>query len=167
MTTPRISTWVALATLSTALQAATPFPHDLVPGDFLREIIGEGQFLSSLPDGYPLAGLDFGIPLTLVGTQLGANNSVVVVRSDRNVHDVTHALAPALIDDGWLALFSSFHTNGGTARLCHPTLGDLNLQLQPYGDNGTQMTVSLSSQSVGDCEYSKDMADAVNRARIV
>jgi hypothetical protein len=155
----------ALLGLVGAVQAATEFPQGLVPLELARELGGiDGQYYSSLPDNFPLANLDLDLNLQVIGSvQQGNAFSAVLLRSEASATDVANALAPALMNSGWVVLYSHTSQNERIAQLCHNQLGDVTLSVHDEAD-GARLSVMLGYRSnlapQRDCALEKSRQDA-------
>lgn len=135
----------ALLTLGTAVQAATEFPDGLVPAELVAELIGNpnAKFYTTLPDNYPLATLELGINLQLIGTaQPYPQSSRVLLRSEHSAAEVANVLAPALLDAGWKVVQTSGDHTNRTAELCHDEIGNLTLNARDAED-GSRLFATL------------------------
>lgn len=135
---------------SNLAQAATAFPNGLVPQALIDEFGSGGSYYSSLPDDFPLAELKPDVGLQLVGSIDRISRTDVLLYSPASVAELTSALAPLLLGDGWQLVENQGDASHRTAKLCHDTHGTLSLRLGEREHGGAKLALSLNRHGYGD-----------------
>ena len=144
----RIHTSLHCLLLSTAMaatvtvQAAQPFPDNLVPGELVKLVSGY-DFFRTLPDDFPLVPLPSGMGLQLIGSTSSVLDEQLLLLNPGDNQQVLDAIKDAYIAAGWheVTVPSSIYYVNPQVQLCSDTKGTLYLSTTSGGDDENQVHV--------------------------
>lgn len=118
--------------------AATPFENGLAPVELFTEFYGGGSVYRSLPDGFPVAPLLAGMPVTIIGSieRPGSSAQQLLLRSPLSVEQLRTRLLTAYAADGWSEI-----PYDNEFVLCSDAQGQLYMRLTSEA-NGSKLAVT-------------------------
>jgi hypothetical protein len=133
-----------LAIQAIGVSAATSFTAGQVPAELVGEFSGD-QYLSSLPDDFPIRDLRLGLGLQVIGSVVQDAIQNVLLQTTSTADNARLALKEHLTATGWILISE---TPGGS-NFCHDTHGRLELRAADFPNAASRIYAKLDRNTAG------------------